>query len=77
LVKPPRGKKIVAVNESSRKKEGMVGVDTTRCKAALVAKGYNQIKGVDFNEVFSQVVSSCEDFGNENPQKVVPISRNH
>lgn len=34
----------------------MVGVKLPRYKARLIAKGFTQKKGVDFNEVYSPVV---------------------
>ncbi|KAG8472622.1 hypothetical protein CXB51_034312 [Gossypium anomalum] len=40
----------------SEVKEGTPGVEEPRYKARLVAKGYSQILGVDFTDVFSQVV---------------------
>ena len=39
-----------------KKKEGTLGVKNAWYKAILVATGYSQIPGVDFIDVFSQVV---------------------
>lgn len=42
--------------QSFKKKEEIPGVEAPRYKARFVAKGYNQVEIVDFNEVFPQVV---------------------
>ena len=39
-----------------KKKEGTPRVENVRYKAKLVAKGYGQIPGVDFTNVFSSVM---------------------
>ena len=54
LVPPPEGKNIVGsrwILKVKRDQDG--GVD--RFKARLVAQGYSQVKGVDYDEVFSPV----------------------
>ncbi|KAG8483031.1 hypothetical protein CXB51_021957 [Gossypium anomalum] len=55
LVKPPIGKKIVGYKWVFKKKKGSNSGDT-KYKARLVVKGYNQVDGVDFHDVFSHVV---------------------
>ncbi|KAG8477963.1 hypothetical protein CXB51_027628 [Gossypium anomalum] len=56
LVKIPKGKKTVRCKCVFQKKEGTLEVEEPRYKAMFVAKGYSQIPGVDFTDVFSLVV---------------------
>ncbi|KAG8483801.1 hypothetical protein CXB51_022649 [Gossypium anomalum] len=56
LVKLPKGKKTVRCKWVFKKKEGTSGVEEPRYKARFVVKGYSQILGVDFTDVFSPVV---------------------
>ncbi|KAG8472501.1 hypothetical protein CXB51_035376 [Gossypium anomalum] len=56
LVKLPKGKKVVRCKWVFKKKEGTLGVEEPRYKVRLVEKGYSQILGVDFIDVFSPVM---------------------
>ncbi|KAF3676317.1 putative LRR receptor-like serine/threonine-protein kinase MRH1-like [Capsicum annuum] len=56
LVRLPKDKKIVRCKWVFKKKEGTLGVEYARYKVKLVAKGYSQVPGVDFIDVFSPVV---------------------
>jgi hypothetical protein len=55
LVQFPKGKKTVRCKWIIKRKE-------ERYKVRLVAKGYSQIAGIDFNDVFSSVVNHSSHF---------------
>ena len=55
-MKPPIGKKIVECKLVYERNEGIPGVEDARYKVRLVTKGYSQVQGIDFNDVFSHVV---------------------
>ena len=56
LVKLPEGKRVINCKWIFNRKEGILGVESTRNKARFVVRGFDQEKCIDFNEVFSLVV---------------------
>jgi len=56
LVKKPASAKLVSCKWVYKMKEGIPGVEHDRFKARLVARGFTQREGIDYNDVFSPVV---------------------
>ncbi|KAJ4721050.1 Retrovirus-related Pol polyprotein from transposon TNT 1-94 [Melia azedarach] len=56
LTKRPRDKKIITCKWVYKKKEGETSVEGIKYKARVVARGFTQREGVDYNEIFSPVV---------------------
>nr|GEU71248.1 retrotransposon protein, putative, Ty1-copia subclass [Tanacetum cinerariifolium] len=78
LVEHPARKKLVSCNWMFKTKEQIKGVQNPRYKARLVARGFTQRAGIDYNEVFSLVVrhtsirvilalTACKDYELEQP----------
>lgn len=57
LVPLPEGQKIVHCKYVFKKKQGSSGTEAPHHMARKVAKGFTRRKGIDFNEVFSLMVS--------------------
>ena len=55
-MKLPEGRRVISCKWIFKRKEGILGVESTRNKARFVVRGFDQEKGIDFNEVFSPVV---------------------
>ena len=56
LVERPKGARMIGSRWIFKKKPGILGVVQPRYKAGVVAKGYSQIQGFDYHEIFSPVV---------------------
>ncbi|MCF7184084.1 hypothetical protein L3H42_11345, partial [Corynebacterium sp. MC-13] len=56
LVQRPPGRKIITCKWVFKKKEGMALAEGIKYKARVIAKGFHQREGVDYNEIFSPVV---------------------
>ena len=56
LVDRPLWKRVVGCKWLFKIKDGVGKEDMPRYKARLVVRGFTQVSGIDFNEVFSHVV---------------------
>ncbi|CAM8974914.1 unnamed protein product [Rhodiola kirilowii] len=56
IIDRPHKARLVGSKWIFTRKEGIPGVEMPRLKARLVARGFTQKEGIDFNEIFSPVV---------------------
>lgn len=64
IVDRPLRHRVIGCRWIYKYKEGIPGVEDPRYKSRLLAKGYTQVEGIDFNEIFALMVkhlfaSSC------------------
>ena len=56
LVERPTDQKVIGCKWIYKLKPGIPGVEATKYKARVVAKGYSQAEGIDYHKVYSPVV---------------------
>lgn len=56
LVPTPKNQRVIGSKWIFKRKDGIPGVEKPRYKARIVAKGYSQVEGLDYHEIFSLVV---------------------
>lgn len=52
LVRKPENQKLVGCRWTYKLKHGISGVEKPRYKSGLMAKGFTQREGIDYNEIF-------------------------
>ena len=58
IVKRPQDQRVISCKWIYKRKPGIPGVEATRFKAWVIAKGYSQLEGIDYHEVFSPMVKN-------------------
>ena len=56
LVSKQVGTKVIGCRWIFKRKQGIPSVEPARFKARIVTKGYSQVEGIDYNDIFSPVV---------------------
>ena len=56
LVNRPPGQKVIGYKWVFKRKPGIPRVQLPRYKARVVAKGFSQVEGIDYHDIFSLVV---------------------
>ena len=56
LIDKPLDKKVIGCKWVFKKKSSIPGDESARYKARVVAKGFSQVEGVDYHDIFSLVV---------------------
>ena len=56
LVPRPEKQRVIGCKWIYKYKEGIPGIEDPRFKARLVGKGFTQVEGIDYNEIFAPVV---------------------
>ena len=56
LVERPDNQRLVGFKWIFKRKDGVPGIEGTRYKARIVAKGFTQHEGIDYTEIYSPVV---------------------
>nr|KYP48056.1 Retrovirus-related Pol polyprotein from transposon TNT 1-94 [Cajanus cajan] len=55
----PKWKRVISWKWIFKGKEDIIGVEAPRSNARLIAQGFTQVEGIDYNEIFSLIVKCC------------------